>query len=236
MSGGWLAAAAERAARHLRETIGSGGAPLAVFALIVLGSVFAAMAVTRQDLHMQTQALQQTFASVPAAEDSVVATAGWTQLDTIQDNPEATLTPADIDMETGTLAGQISGYSVPLAPTAADWAGITAAYTPVSGGPPGTGITGLELEIGYRSALGTHARLVAGRQPDYAAVTFNPGVPLGQPGGGAVRSATLQVAVTQATAARLGVGLGSRLTAAGHVTFVVTGIIRPADPGSLSVI
>jgi len=227
-----FAAAAGRAARYLREITGAGGAPLAVFALIVLGAVFAAVAMTRQDLHMQTQALQRAFASVPAAEDSVVATASWGQLDTSQDNPDATLTPADIGVATSTLARELAGYSVPLAPAAGDWAGITAAYTAVSGGPHGAGNAGRELEIGYRSAMGRHARLIAGRQPDDSTVTFNPGVPLGQPGGGAVRGATFQVAMTQATAARLGVGPGARLTAAGHVTLIVTGIIRPADPDS----
>jgi hypothetical protein len=47
------------------------------------------VAVTRQDLHMQTGALQQTFAAVAAAEDSLVATAEWAQLDTSQDRPRA---------------------------------------------------------------------------------------------------------------------------------------------------
>jgi putative ABC transport system permease protein len=208
----------------LRELTEAGGAPLAVFALIVLGSVFAAVAVTRQDLHMQTQALQRTFASVPAVENSVVATAGWTHLDASPDNPNAALTPSDLDVETSTLARQISSYSLPLAPPSSDWAGITSGYTAFSGGH-GAGSAGFELEIGYRSALGRHARLVAGRQPDYSTVRFNPG-------GAAVRDATLQIAMTQATAARLGVGPGSRLTAAGRVTLVITGIIRPADPDS----
>ena len=57
-------------------------------------------------------------------------------------------------------------------------------------------------------------------------------VALGTPGQSAVRSGVFDVALTQATSDRLGVRVGSRLTTAGDIMFVVTGIIRPVAPAS----
>ncbi|MGH3154456.1 MAG: hypothetical protein ACRDOB_27545, partial [Streptosporangiaceae bacterium] len=210
-------------------------APMAVFAFMVLISVFAAVAVPRQDLHMQTDALQQAFRSAPAAENSVVASASWSGLEDTSLNPGATLSAGDLDGQTGMLASAISGLSVPVGPLSADWSGITSADVPVSGVRRGASAgTQPELEIAYRSALGQHARLVAGHLPERSSVTLAPGVALGTPGENAVSGGTFDVALTQATSARfgVGVGVGARLTAAGNITLVITGIIRPAVPAS----
>jgi len=77
-------------------------------------------------------------------------------------------------------------------------------------GPP-------QLEILYRSRLSSNATLVAGSLPTRARGHGSP--------------ATFQVAVTTATAASLGLHVGSRLTAAGQV-LVVSGIIRPLGAAS----
>jgi putative ABC transport system permease protein len=238
--GGPLAAAARRltaAAEQLvvgwREITSVGAAPTAAFMLMVLGCVFVAVALPRQDLHMQTRAWQQTLSTVPAVEKSVVASGDWSQLDSNPVSPDYTLSATDIGTEATVLAGGLSGVPVPLAPPAAEWSGITSAYSPVSGAArSANGSAPPELEIAYRSALGQHSRLVAGHQPDRSSVTPNPNVPLGTPGESAVSGGTFEVALTQATAARFGVRVGSRLTAPDGITLVVTGIIRPVAPGS----
>jgi putative ABC transport system permease protein len=228
-----LTAAAGKLAVGWREITSVGAVPTAAFTLMMIGCVFVAVAVPRQDLHMQTRALQQTFGTVPAAEKSVVASGDWSQLDSNPVSPDYTLSPADIDAQTAALAEGLSGVPVPLAPSSADWSGITSAYGPVSGaGQNANTGTPLELEIAYRSALGQHSQLVTGHQPDRSSVTLNSGVPLGTPGESAVSGGTFEVALTQATAARFGVRAGSRLTAPAGITLVVTGIIRPVSPSS----
>jgi putative ABC transport system permease protein len=228
-----LSAAAGQVATGWREITSAGAAPTAAFTLMLFGCVFVAVAVPRQDLHMQTRALQQIFSTVPAVEKSVVASGDWDQVDSNPVSPDYTLSAADIDTETAALAAGISGVPVPLAPPSAYWSGITSAYGPVSGaGRSAAGGALPELEIAYRSALGQHSQLVSGHRPDRSSVALNPGVPLGTPGESAVRDGTFEVALTQATAARFGVRVGSRLTVQDGITLVVTGIIRPVAPGS----
>ena len=76
-----------------------------------------------------------------------------------------------------------------------------------------------QLELVYRSGLGRNARLISGDLPGASTGT--------RTGTGT----TLQVAVTQATAARFGLHPGSQLQAAGQAVHV-TGIIRPLRPAS----
>ncbi len=232
-AGGRLTGAVGRLATGWREITSVGVAPMAAFTLMMLGCVFVAVALPRQDLHMQTRALQQTFAVVPAVEKSVVASGNWDQLDSNPVSPYYTLSPADLDTQAAVLAQALSGVPVPLAPRSSDWSGITSAYGPVSGAGRG-GDSGVppEVEIAYRTSLVQHSLLVAGHEPDRSSVTLNPGVPLGTPGESAVRYGTFQVALTAATAARFGVNVGSRLTTQDGITLAVTGIIRPLAPGS----
>ena len=82
----------------------------------------------------------------------------------------------------------------------------------VAGRARATTLAPPQLELLYRSGLGRNARLVAGSLPGAA-------------------TATLQVAVTQATADRFGLHPGSRLRAAGQA-IAVTGIVRPLRPAS----
>lgn len=215
-----------RIAAAWRQTTASGALPTAVFVLMVLGAVFVAVAAPRQDLHMQTRALQQVFRAAPAVEDSVVASADWHQLVGDQAGQAATLRAADLDAQAGVLADGMSGVSVPLAPPSADWSGVTSEFVPVTGGATA------QFEFVYRSALSRHARLVSGRLPDHSSMTLNPGVPPGTPGESAVRGGTLEVAVTSATAARFGLSAGSRLVAQNNVVLLVTAVISPVASAS----
>jgi putative ABC transport system permease protein len=219
--GGWGAA--------WRGIAGTGATATAVLALVVLGSVFVAVAAPRLDLGMRTRALQHVFGSASATDDSVLATASWSQLA----SPAGLLSPTEIDTETVALSAGMSGIPVPLAPPSADWSGLTSAQVAVSGAARGADAGAApQLEIAYRSSLPQHSRLVAGRQPDRAAVHFRPGVPRLATGASPVLAATFQVAVTRPTAARFGLGVGSRLTAGRGITLVVSGVIRPVGPGS----
>jgi putative ABC transport system permease protein len=221
-----------RLAAAWRGIAGTGVTATVALALMVLGAVFVAVAAPRLDLATRTRALQHVFGSASATDDSVLATASWSQLATPASRA-GVLSPSEIGTETIALAAGMSGVPVPLAPPSADWSGVTSAQVAVSGTARGAGAGAApQLEIAYRSSLPQHSRLIAGRQPDRAAASFRPGVPLRAAGASPVRAATFQIAVTRPTAARFGLGVGSRLSAGRGITLVVTGVITPTDPSS----
>ncbi|MBV9384067.1 MAG: hypothetical protein JOY82_21630 [Streptosporangiaceae bacterium] len=217
-----------RARDVIRRATGTGTAATVALALLVLGCVFVAIAGPRENLASQTQALRRTFASASPLTASVVATAGWSQFtgdmasDSAAPQQSTFLTGSQIGEVTDELRGGLAGDGVPLAPAATGWFGMTAATTPVVSGAAEDaahlGGTDAKLEVVYREPLTRYAALVSGQYP-------------GSGGGGTA----LQVAVTEQTAARLGLHPGSKLVigpGAGGVTLGVTGIIRQRLPGS----
>ena len=122
---------------------------------------------------------------------------------------------------TGELRGNLAADGIPLAPAATDWAGLTSASEGVAAGvaEDQAHLNGLpaKLEVVYRDPFTSYTSLIAGRYPGT--------------GGGTA----LHVAVTEQTAARLGLHVGSMLiigSKTGGSTLDVTGIIRPRFPGS----
>jgi putative ABC transport system permease protein len=190
---------------------GTGAAASLALALLVLVCTFIAVAVPRASLGYRTEVLQRAFRAASSAQTTVLADANITGLTVNY------LSAAQLAIVQGNVAAGLHRDSLPLAPPATQWAGMTTISTPVFGGrPPATGATP-QTELLYRSLLGRNATLVAGSLPDSAT--------------GYVRSATFQVAVTTATAAKFRLHVGSQLRTAGQ-TLVVTGIIRPRHPGS----
>ena len=189
------------------------GLPAAITLGLLTGvTMFAAVAGPRQSLGVRTRALQRMFATTAAAQRSVQATADWQTAATANGG---LLSLDQVTMATGQIAQQLSAAGLPMAPATADWAALTTAYNPLLN-PPKSAISQPgavpQLELTFRDSLTRNSRLVAGHYP-------------GQAGRG------LQVAVTQATAARFSLHPGSRLNLGlpgGTTALLVTGIIRPA--------
>ena len=198
---------------------GAGAAASAALGLLVLATVFIAVTLPRANLGYRTHVLQQAFRAVSATQRSLLADAdvtGLTQSD--YSTARISLGVRQVGLNGNSIAARLRRAGLPLAP-AAQWAGVTATAGPLSGAPlpaPGT-MAPPQLELIYRTRLDHNARLVAGSLPARSA--------------GKGDAATFQVAVTAATAARLGLRVGSRLSAAGQA-LVVTGIVRPVSPGS----
>jgi putative ABC transport system permease protein len=194
---------------------GTGAAVGATLALLVLTCTFVAVAVPRATLGYRTAVLQQTFADAPAVQKTVLADGDLSGLG------EAPLSPARMEKARVQLAAGLRRAGLPLAePTSRwQWSGLATGTIPVSGAtaPALRHMAQPVLKLLYRSTLASQAVLVTGSLP----------TTLKRRAG----SATFQVAVTTATAARLGVHVGSRLRIAGQ-TLVVTGIVRPASPAS----
>ncbi len=182
---------------------GTGAAASVGLALLVLGCTFVAVALPRASAASRTRALQQLFASSGAVGRSVTGSSSLDQLG-------AAISSPSLSGDADSIATLLRSTGLPLAARSADWSGVTAALTPVRG----TTVTSAQLEVAYRDALAHNARLVAGSLPDLA--TLRP------------RGTSFQIAVTQATAKKFGLHVGSVLTEAGPIKLVVTGLLRPA--------
>jgi putative ABC transport system permease protein len=217
-----LAAGRRHLAAGWAAVTGTGGAASLTLALLVGVCVFVAVAGPRESLGLRTQALRATLAGQTRLAKSVDAGSSYSDF---ADSPAlggGTFPPDNVSLVRTELARRLARRGLPLAPAAQAWSGLTTQYEPVTGAAR-SAINGAvlpQLEVIYRDALGRNSRLLAGRLPATGTAT------------------ALQIAVTAATAARFGLHPGSRLGAglsasSGRpVSLVVTGVIRPVDPGS----
>ena len=188
------------------------GSTLAL-ALLVCGCVFAAMAGPAVSLHLRTEALQQAFNRLgPLGAAIEVGASANTFTQALTGRP--VLTEDELSGTTSTLARGFA-HSVPI--VAGSWGGLTTKLHIVTSGAPRVppGYTP-ELEVTYRDQLTSNVRVIAGQM---AGAPIPPGV--------------LGVAVTQQTAVRYGLHLGSRLrvsTDHGPVDLLVTALVRARSP------
>src|SRR5256884_1162948 len=182
-------------------------------AILVLAGSFIAVAVPRASLGYRTQVVQRIFHAASSQQTAVLGDANLSGLD------QALLSAGQLALAGRQLSGSLRRDGLPLAPAASQWSGLAINAGAVSGtsGPSAGRLGPPQLEILYRSGLDGNATLVAGSLPVPARRHGSP--------------ETFQVAVTTATAARLGLHVGSRLAAAGHV-LVVSGIIPPRGAAS----
>jgi putative ABC transport system permease protein len=200
-----------------------GPGPALALAVIALLGAFVAMAGPRELTKVQNNALRQTLAS--AGSFGISASDDWQLVAGGQP-----LSASQIQI----MAELMGGYLHPplVSPAASRWAGLT---TPLRSWPsaPPRAVLGLPpvLEMAYRSALASNARLVSGSYPQVATPA--------RMGGRSV--IIVQAAVTTATAARLGLRLGSLVPLGGISSLLpgdpgavlkVTGLLRPTDPAS----
>ena len=188
------------------------GSTLAL-ALLVGGCVFAAMAGPAVSLHLRTEALQQAFNRLgPLGAAIAVGASSNTFTQALTGRP--VLTEDELSGTTSTLARGFA-HSVPI--VAGSWGGLTTPLHVVTAGAPRVppGYTP-ELEVTYRDQLTSNVRVIAG-----------------QMAGAAIPRGVLGVAVTQQTAARYGLHLGSRIrvsTDHGPVDLLVTALVRARSP------
>lgn len=192
---------------------GTAGAASIALALLILSCVFVAVAGPRESLGFRTRALQSSFAATTPLVKSVLATINFTDFTVPFQGPIA---PADLAQARNELRANLVRTGLPLAPAAADWSTMTTAYAVIGGAARSAydGQTPPQLAVIYSDSLSRNARLIAGRFP------------------GAGGRKRLPIAVTQATARRFGLHIGSRLTMTHKVGLVVAGIVRPVHPGS----
>jgi putative ABC transport system permease protein len=203
----------ERIAASWVAATGVGTAASFALAILVLAGAFIAVAVPRASLGYRTQVVQRILQAAPSQQTAVLGDANVSGLN------QGYLSAGQLALAGRTLSGSLLHHGLPLAPVSSQWSGlaINAGVASGTAGPSAAHLGPPQLEILYRSGLGGNATLVAGSPPTRAQ--------------GHGPSAAFQVAVTAATAARLGLHVGSRFAAAGQA-FVVSGIIRPRGAAS----
>jgi putative ABC transport system permease protein len=205
---------------RLSRAVGAAAGSTLALALLVCGCVFTAMAGPAVSQHTQSQAMQQTLATVSNTDKSVQASASWAdfigQQAAFGGQPQP-LTPGELVASTRNLARGFAALPLPLG--AGPWAGVSTQLLDASGAGPRAQAAGKpELEVVYREPLTPNAQVVAG---SYAS--------------DAVPAGMLAVAVTTQTAARFGLHPGSRLSVTsvnGSVRLFVTAILAERAPGS----
>jgi putative ABC transport system permease protein len=196
---------------------GTGAAASAAVGVLVLGCVFLSVAAPRESLALRTRALRAELAQVTPLGKSLYAFLDYSSFEVAVHRVDG----SSIATARSSLVDSLLAAGLPLAPARTDWSGLSTGFQGVAGAAPALYSPGAippQLEILYRDELAGNARLVAGRLPD----TAHSGR----------ASVIFQVAVTQATAARYGLHVGSLLGIGSGVTVAVTGVVRPDDPDS----
>ena len=196
-----------------------------VLALLVIATVFVAVAMPRASLAYRTRALRQIIDQASAPGRAVVASVGFSDLAPALSPGSAgqTLFPGQISAVGTKVGANLAAVGVPLQPRRNRWWGMATGYLPAPNSPRAAhnGSNPPQVEVLCRPALGRFSRLVSGQMPRKSLV-------LGT-------KAVFQVAVTTATAAKWHLRTGTVLkvdSVRESVRLVVTGIVRPADPGS----
>ena len=185
---------------------GTGAAASVAFGLLVFATVAASLAIPRESVGLRNAALQRVIATSQPGDLAVTATAVFINPAT---NGPMEVLATDIAAASASLRSRLAAGGLPIASAPPAWGSLTTGYLQVTGAPPAAGYGQPQLQMIYNTALARYSRIVAG-----------------QPPADGQASGVVQVAVTTATAARLGLRVGSRLRA-GPVHIVVTGIIQP---------
>ena len=210
---------ASRIRRFLAGDAGPG--PCLALAVIALLAGFLATAGPREITSLQNKALRQTLAQ--AGGFSISATSD------VPDVHGSAVTADQIQVMSGVMASYL--HPPLVSPARQQWSGLTAPLLSVlNPNPQVVAREPPQIEVAYRDALSGNARLVSGKLPQSAG--------LGNTG---AHTITLQAAITEPTAKRFGLKLGS-LVDLGRgstmpptdppIALKITGVIKPTDPSS----
>jgi putative ABC transport system permease protein len=203
------------AARWRRSLTGSATAAVVAFGLLAFGCTMVAVAGPRAGAELRTNAFRQAVAQTPAGTKTIL---GVTDDATMSTGLAPGIRDTQLLLGQSLLLQKLSG-TFPLARQSSFWVGLNTTFQPVTDKYHRLDGVAVRLGLAYRSALRTNMRVIAGALPSAA------------PAQGVVT--TLPVAVTRATASRLGLAVGSEVPMPGsQLNLRVTGIVQPVNPAS----
>ena len=213
-----------------RRLTGIGAVATLALAVLVFGCVLAATAGPREALNTRTQALHETLAHIPPLGKTIVVSTTWSQFSSSINMPQASFTDGQVSNLLAQFNGDFNTGVLHLAPVSADWAGMTTAEHIVGSTLSGTGHDAVEMQVSYRMPYAGYVRVLAGSLSAPAPAESGGYYP------------TINVAVTQQTAAKFGLKVGSAVRTAGPpvpssglattITLKVTAIVAESQPAS----
>jgi putative ABC transport system permease protein len=193
--------------RDTRRLTGMGAVATLALAVLVFGCVLAATAGPREALNTRTQALRQTLATMPSPGQTLTVSATWSQFIDDTDGAQSTISDGDLSDLAGQFHQDFNAGVVRLTPVSSDWASITTDDQNVKGLLTGSDGDAVRMEISYRLPLTGYGRVLAGSLTTPVPRT-NRGTPAGF-------YPAINVAVTQQTAQRFHLEVGSAVPTAG---------------------
>ncbi len=216
-----------------RRLTGMGAVATLALAVLVFGCVLAATAGPREALTLRTQTLRQTLARLPPQDRTLAVTASWSQFISSVGVPRASLTDGQLSNFGDQFNSDFNHGVLHLAPVSADWVRMTTAEHGVDSALSGTGGLAVEMEVSYRVPYTGYLRVLAGSLSAAAPAVsrhiagFFPAI---------------NVAVTQQTAGKFGLKVGSAVRTAGPtlsssgtappIILKVTAIVAESQPAS----
>jgi putative ABC transport system permease protein len=233
-----------------RRLTGMGAMATLALATLVFGCMLTATAGPREALYTRTRALHQALTSIPALSQSITVTTTWSQLSHViagdsaaaqgaglpsahSQSAAASFSKGLLTNATSQLNGAFKHVVVDLSPDSADWLSMTTAEQDVDSTLSGTHGHAVQMEVSYRLPVRSYVRVVAGSlsAPASAASRQVPGF-----------FPTINVAVTQQTADKFGLRVGSAVQTAGPgisqsgtaslITLRVRAIVAESQPAS----
>jgi putative ABC transport system permease protein len=201
-------------ARRWRALTGSASAAAVALGLLACLCTLLAVVGPRAGAQMRTAAFRNFIAAAPATDKAVIGSVADSTLGLGQ--PQG-LTASEMERAKNEIRANLG--ALPLAPAAADWTNLTTQLMLVTDNAASAQAPlSPRLELTYRDNFSQSVRVVAGRLP-------------GSVSGGS--TVLVQGAVTQPTARRFGVTVGSHLPLPGTGTVLdITAIVKPRDPAS----
>lgn len=144
-----------------RLITGAASATAVVFCLVAFACTLVAVAGPRASAQLDTKAFRQLAAATPAADKSVM---GTLDADTVGTALTKQVGAAQIDVFRADLRHNLD-RTLPLAPPAADWDGLTTPFTGFAYHAGKSGTKGGQLELVYRDNFSKNVHVVAGSLP-----------------------------------------------------------------------
>jgi putative ABC transport system permease protein len=181
--------------------------------VVAFACLLVAVTGPRATAELDTNAFRQLAESTPDGDKTIMGTVDAQDLGTALNRTVGAAQLAAIKAE---LRQNLGKTRLPLAPAAADWDGLTTPFTGFAYRDVASRTLGGKLELIYRDNFSKNVHVVAGA------------LPAGPPDSGGQANATVQIAVTTATAKRFNLRVGSRVPFGGTV-LQVTGIVTPVN-------
>jgi putative ABC transport system permease protein len=218
---------------NTRRMTGMGAVATLALAVLVFGCVLGATAGPREGLKLRTQTLREILAHLSPVGQTITVSTSWSEFSYAVGMPQLILTDRQLRNLEGQFHSDFNLGVLHLAPVSADWVSMTTSEDGVDSALSGTGGHPVRMEVSYRVPYSANLRVLAGSlsAPAPAASSHIAGF-----------FPTINVAVTQRTARKFGLKVGSEVRTVGPplpssstattVTFKVTAIVAEMQPTS----